>query len=67
MGEGAWVRIEGTAREVTDPVEKQKVYDDSQYGKNDGGISRALEDAAFFELIEVSAWIFGKETREYQW
>jgi len=68
MGEErAWVRLEGTAREVTDPAEKQRVYDDSQYGKSGGTISRAIEDVAFFELTEVSAWIFGKETREYQW
>ena len=52
---------------ATDPAEKQRVYDDSQYGKSDGNISRAIEDVAFFELTEVSAWIFGKETREYQW
>jgi len=62
-----WVRITGTAREVTDSAEKQRVYDNSPYGKGDGNISRAIADVAFFELTEVSASVFGEETKEYQW
>ena len=64
---GEWVRIEGTAREITDSAEKQKVYDDSSYGKDDGGLSRTIDEVAFFELTKVSAWIFGKEAKEYNW
>ena len=67
MGKGGeWVRIAGTAREVVDAEEKQKIYDESSYGRG-GSVTRTIEDVAFFELTEVTAWIFGKETKEYSW
>jgi uncharacterized pyridoxamine 5'-phosphate oxidase family protein len=65
---GEYTRIAATAREVTDPSEKEKVYASSVYVKQPvGGLMRSISEVAFFELTDATATIFGKETKVYRW
>ena len=67
-GEGMeWLRINATAREVTDPAEKKKVYDNSFYAAPDSRMKREIDTVAFFELTNVTATHYGQEQKEYKW
>ena len=67
-GEGMeWLRINAFAREVTDPAEKRKVYDNSIYAAPDSRIKRGIGDVAFFELTNATATHYGPEQKEYKW
>jgi uncharacterized pyridoxamine 5'-phosphate oxidase family protein len=63
-----YIRISATAREVTDPTEKEKVYASSAYVTQPiGGVMRSISEVAFFELTDATATIYGKETKVYRW
>lgn len=63
-----YIRISATAREVTDPSEKEKVYASSAYVTRPvGGVMRSISDVAFFELTDATATIYSKETKVYRW
>ena len=62
-----WLRICATAKEVTDSVEKQKVYANSIYAAPDSRIKRKIGEVAFFELTNVTATLYGQEQKEYRW
>jgi len=62
-----WLRINATAREVTDPAEKQKVYDNSFYAAPESRMKREIDTVAFFELTNVLATLYGQEQKEYKW
>ena len=67
-GEGMeWLRISATAKEVTDPAEKQHVYSNSMYAAPDSRMKREIDTVAFFELTKVTATLYGQEQKVYTW
>ena len=62
-----WLRINAFAREVTDPAEKQKVYDNSFYAAPESPMKREIGTVAFFELTKATATHYGQEQKEYKW
>ena len=62
-----WLRINATALEVSDPVEKRRVYSNSFYAAPNSRMKREIDVVAFFELTEVTATLYGQEQKVFTW